>query len=139
MGCRGSEERSWRRLKRWRTDRLAAREGQHDGHRVATVRADEGWAHGVLRIVAGWRNLWILQRHLQQLACKRQAGCSVAVGQQSVVADAVEASGFRSELWSYTFRDGGPVPVRYGSGADVQLWSTTDLAVQYALHRLGLR
>jgi len=26
--------------------------------------------------------------------------------------------------------------VRYGSGADVQLWSTTDLAVQFALSRL---
>ena len=50
---------------------------------------------------------------------------------------AVEASGFQSELWSYEFQDGRPVPVRYGSGADVQLWSTTDLAVQYALWRLG--
>ena len=55
------------------------------------------------------------------------------------VVDAVDASGFHSELWSYAFRDGVPVPVRYGSGADVQLWSTTDLAVQYALHRLGVR
>jgi hypothetical protein len=54
------------------------------------------------------------------------------------VRDAVRASGFRSELWSYELRDGRVVPVRYGSGADVQLWSTTDLAVQYALSRLGL-
>jgi len=54
---------------------------------------------------------------------------------QQVVA-AVEASGFRSELWSYEFRNGRPVPVRYGSGSDVQLWSTTDLAVQFALSRL---
>lgn len=50
---------------------------------------------------------------------------------------AVEASGFRSELWSYDFADGRPRAVRYGSGADVQLWSTTDLAVQYALARMG--
>ncbi len=49
----------------------------------------------------------------------------------------VEASGFRSELWSYDWRDGRPVPVRYGSGGDVQLWSTTDLVVQYMLSKLG--
>ncbi|MCC6929889.1 MAG: hypothetical protein IT359_12985 [Gemmatimonadaceae bacterium] len=48
---------------------------------------------------------------------------------------AVEASGFKSELWSYDFVNGVPRAVRYGSGGDVQLWSTTDLAVQYALAR----
>jgi len=53
------------------------------------------------------------------------------------VVAAVEASGFQSELWSYDFVNGRPTPVRYGSGADVQLWSTTDLAVQFALARLG--
>jgi hypothetical protein len=50
---------------------------------------------------------------------------------------AVEASGFRSELWSYAPRGAAVVAIRYGSGADVQLWSTTDLAVQYALSRIG--
>jgi hypothetical protein len=45
---------------------------------------------------------------------------------------AVDASGFHSELWSYELRDGRIVPVRYGSGSDVQLWSTTDLAVGFA-------
>ena len=45
---------------------------------------------------------------------------------------AVEASGFHSELWSYELRDGRIVPMRYGSGSDVQLWSTTDLAVGFA-------
>lgn len=50
---------------------------------------------------------------------------------------AVEASGFGSELWSYEFENGRPVPVRYGSGADVQLWSTTDLAVWYALQQMN--
>jgi hypothetical protein len=49
---------------------------------------------------------------------------------------AVEASGFHSELWSYDFPEGRLTPVRYGSGADVQLWSTTDLAVRYALRAL---
>lgn len=52
------------------------------------------------------------------------------------VVAAVEASGFQSELWSYEFPGGRLTPVRYGSGADVQLWSTTDLAVQFALSRL---
>jgi hypothetical protein len=49
---------------------------------------------------------------------------------------AVAASGFHSELWSYEFQRGQPTPVRYGSGNDVQLWSTTALAVEYALWRL---
>jgi hypothetical protein len=53
------------------------------------------------------------------------------------VREAVEASGFHSELWSYEVRDGRVVPVRYGTGADVQLWSTTDLAVRYVLAGLG--
>jgi hypothetical protein len=52
---------------------------------------------------------------------------------------AVEASGFHSELWSYEIANGRVNPVRYGTGSDVQLWSTTDLAVQYALWRLGGR
>ena len=52
------------------------------------------------------------------------------------VRNAVSASGFRSELWSYDFPNGRPQPVRYGSGGDVQLWSTTDLAVQYVWARL---
>ncbi len=52
------------------------------------------------------------------------------------VKTAVDASGFHSELWSYRFENGKPVPSRYGTGADVQLWSTTNLAVQYALWRL---
>jgi hypothetical protein len=39
-------------------------------------------------------------------------------------------------LWSYEFPNGRPQPVRYGSGGDIQLWSTTDLAVQYVWARL---
>lgn len=49
------------------------------------------------------------------------------------VLGAVNASGFRSELWSYEVANGRAVPIRYGSGSDVQLWSTTDLAVRFAL------
>jgi hypothetical protein len=52
------------------------------------------------------------------------------------VTAAAEASGFQSELWSYELRGDRVVPVRYGTGSDVQLWSTTDLAVQFALSRL---
>jgi hypothetical protein len=48
------------------------------------------------------------------------------------VGSAVDESGFHSELWSYELRGGRIVPVRYGSGSDVQLWSTTDRAVGYA-------
>ena len=55
------------------------------------------------------------------------------------VRSAVNASGFHSELWSYGFVNGQLVPQRYGSGADVQLWSTTDLAVEFALSRIGAR
>ena len=50
--------------------------------------------------------------------------------------DAVERSGFRhAELWSYRIDSAGTGlrPVRYGTGSDVQLWSLTDLAVQYLL------
>jgi hypothetical protein len=52
------------------------------------------------------------------------------------VHSAVVASGFHSELWSYELRGGRVEPTRYGTGSDVQLWSTTDLAVQFALSRL---
>ena len=52
------------------------------------------------------------------------------------VLQASEASGFQSELWSYEVRNGAVIPIRYGAGSDVQLWSTTDLAVQFALSRL---
>jgi hypothetical protein len=42
-----------------------------------------------------------------------------------------------NEVWSYRISDGRLLPTRYGTSSDVQLWSTTDLAVQYALSRLG--
>jgi hypothetical protein len=50
---------------------------------------------------------------------------------------AVEGAGFKSELWSYEIRDGRLMPVRYGTGSDVQLWSTSDLAVRFAMYQLG--
>jgi hypothetical protein len=50
---------------------------------------------------------------------------------------AVKASGLEhNELWSYRIVDGRLLPTRYGNSSDVQLWSTTDLAVQFVLARL---
>ena len=47
---------------------------------------------------------------------------------------AVDQSGLRhAELWSYAIDHGWLVPSRYGTSSDVQLWSLTDLAVQYLL------
>jgi hypothetical protein len=51
--------------------------------------------------------------------------------------EAVRASGLEhSELWSYRIEGGRLQPTRYGTGSDVQLWSSTDLAVQFLLSRL---
>jgi len=51
------------------------------------------------------------------------------------VSEAVDRSGLRhAELWSYTIDNGRLVPSRYGTSSDVQLWSLTDLAVQYLLN-----
>ncbi len=51
------------------------------------------------------------------------------------VRTAVARSGLQyAELWSYKFDGGALRPVRYGSSSDVQLWTLTDLAVQYLLH-----
>ncbi len=53
------------------------------------------------------------------------------------VLSAVAASGVQhNELWSYRIEGGRLLPTRYGTSSDVQLWSTTDLAVQFALSRL---
>ena len=75
----------------------------------------------------------VAQAAVAVLAFLRQ---SRLVALSLVSVNAVAASGFRSELWSYAFPTGRPQPVRYGSGGDVQLWSTTDLAVQYVWARL---
>ncbi len=48
---------------------------------------------------------------------------------------AVARSGLQyAELWSYKFEGEALRPVRYGSSSDVQLWTLTDLAVQYLLN-----
>src|SRR5213596_169810 len=51
---------------------------------------------------------------------------------------AVDRSGLRhAELWSYRIENGRLLPVRYGTSSDVQLWSLTDLAVQFWLDRIA--
>jgi hypothetical protein len=51
---------------------------------------------------------------------------------------AVHASGLEhTELWSYRIEGGRLRPTRYGAGSDIQLWSGTSLAVQFALARLS--
>jgi hypothetical protein len=52
------------------------------------------------------------------------------------VVRAVDRSGLgHAELWSYRLVDGRLEPMRYGTSSDVQLWSLTDLVVQYLLSR----
>jgi hypothetical protein len=49
----------------------------------------------------------------------------------------VKASGLEnSELWSYRIEGSQLVPTRYGNASDVQLWSTTSLAVRWGLAQL---
>ena len=90
----------------------------------------------------GPRVVWGREVNLFLLGAARLAGDGDAAfaGELRASIDsvrrAVAASGFHSELWSYEVSGGRVVPARYGISADVQLWSTTDLAVEYALSRL---
>jgi hypothetical protein len=95
---------------------------QYHSPRVVWGREVNLFLAGVANQVAGARDAGAYTRELRS-----------AIDQ---ITAAVQASGFRSELWSYEIRSGRVVPVRYGVSSDVQLWSTTDLAVQYALARL---
>lgn len=89
----------------------------------------------------GPRVVWGREVNLFALGVAQQlrlvpAGSAYAAELRSAlerVLAASEASGFQSELWSYEVQDGRVRPIRYGTGSDVQLWSTTDLAVQFAL------
>jgi hypothetical protein len=50
------------------------------------------------------------------------------------IVTAVDRSGLRhAELWSYRIDGAGLHPARFGSSGDVQLWSLTDIAVQFLL------
>jgi len=64
-----------------------------------------------------------------------QSGDSALQAAADRILTAVDRSGLRhAELWSYTIENGRLVPSRYGTSSDVQLWSLTDLAVQYLLN-----
>jgi hypothetical protein len=63
---------------------------------------------------------------------------SVAAAVLARTIDAVTRSGLKqAELWSYRLEGGTLLPFRYGSSSDVQLWSLTDLAVQFLTARLS--
>ena len=91
----------------------------------------------------GPRVIWGREVNLFLLGAARRAGEGdpAFAGELRAAIDsvrrAVGASGFHSELWSYDVVGGKVVPARYGTSADVQLWSTTDLAVEFALSRLA--
>ena len=104
--------------------RAFERDAYH-GPRVVWGREVNLFLLGVSRRIAGGRAERALAPHLPELRASLDR-----------VRAAVQASGFRSELWSYEVQNGRVVPVRYGTGSDVQLWSTSDLAVQFALSRL---
>ena len=94
---------------------------QYHGPRVVWGREVNLFMLGVTRLLAADRD---------------PATAAELRGALSRVQSAVDASAFHSELWTYGLRDGRIVPVRYSTGSDLQLWSMTDLAVQFALSRL---
>jgi hypothetical protein len=96
----------------------------YHGPRVVWGREVNLFLAGVANRIAAARGT-PLERHVPELRAALDR-----------VRAAADASGFESELWSYAVRDGRLVPIRYGISSDLQLWSTTDLAVQFALSRL---
>jgi hypothetical protein len=97
----------------------------YHGPRVVWGREVNLFLAGVASRVAAARGT-PLERHVPELRAALDR-----------VKSAADASGFQSELWSYEIRGGRLVPVRYGISSDVQLWSTTDLAVEFLLSRLA--
>jgi hypothetical protein len=83
-------------------------------------------------------NLFLLGVARQLALAQRENPGAAAQMREALenVRTAVEQSGFHTELWSYAFSNGKLGALRYGSGNDIQLWSTTDLAVQYTLSKL---
>ena len=82
------------------------------------------------------RDVNILLAGLALQAREATPGADVATLRDALrrTMSAVQQSGLsHAELWSYRIEDGRLVPTRYGTSSDVQLWSLTDLAVQYLL------
>jgi len=110
---------------------LAANDAYAD-RRVWSTFAKDAY-HGP-RVVWGREvNLLLLGLAAVQRREAAQAGTvQQAADAERQILDAVRASGLEhSELWSYRIEGKRLIPTRYGTGSDVQLWSTTDLAVQY--------
>ncbi len=54
--------------------------------------------------------------------------------------NAVETSGLKhTELWTYRIHDGVLHPLRYPTTSDIQLWSLTDLTLQFYLDMISMR
>ncbi len=76
--------------------------------------------------------------NLISLGLAKAPGSALQSWLQRILA-AVDASGLgHNELWSYRIEGDRLRPTRYGSSSDVQLWNTTDLAVEFVLSRLGM-
>ena len=81
------------------------------------------------------RVVWGREVNLISLGLSQARGKVPAAWLSRILA-AVEASGLgHNELWSYRMDGDRLRPVRYGSSSDVQLWNTTDLAVEFELWR----
>lgn len=104
----------------------------YHGPRVVWGREVHLFLEGVAATVAAAERAPVQDAALRAFAAELRSAMDRVAGE-------VEASGFRNELWSYDFPEGRPRPVRYGSGGDIQLWSTTDLVVQFLRARLDNR
>jgi hypothetical protein len=79
------------------------------------------------------RVVWGREVNLISLGLAGASGSALQSWLQRILA-AVDASGLGyNELWSYRIERDRLLPVRYGSSSDVQLWNTTDLAVEFVL------
>jgi hypothetical protein len=107
------------------------------GQRVWDTFAKDAY-HGP-RVVWGREvNLLLLglATALDRAAGLPPAGTARALAALRATLTAVRASGLEhNELWSYRIEGERLQPTRYGTSSDVQLWSSTDLAVQYMLSR----
>jgi hypothetical protein len=82
------------------------------------------------------RVVWGREVNLISLGLSQARG-KVPANWLSRILAAVEASGLGyNELWSYRIKGDRLRPMRYGTSSDVQLWNTTDLAVEFVLSRL---
>jgi len=101
---------------------------RHDAYHSPTVV----WGRDVNVLLAG------LARQRGKGVVGAQPAAPLLDTALSRIGEAVDRSGLRhSELWSYNIENGRLVPSRYGTSSDVQLWSLTDLAVQYLLNHPG--